>query len=99
MNERERTAVAYHSAVMLVAALVPHADPVAKSASCLRRSALGYHADATEDRYLLTQPELDPDRGDAWSGGGVHRLRTSAQERRRHPSGNNWRGAWSPSSA
>ncbi len=62
MNERERTAVAYHECGhALVAALVPHADPVAKVSIVPRgRSALGYTMQMpTEDRYLLTQPELE----------------------------------------
>lgn len=62
MNERERTAVAYHECGhALVAALVPYADPVAKVSIVPRgRSALGYTMQMpTEDRYLLTQPELE----------------------------------------
>jgi cell division protease FtsH len=61
MNEQERTAVAYHeSGHALVAALVPHADPVSKiSIVPHSRGALGYTMQMpAEDRYLLTQAEL-----------------------------------------
>jgi cell division protease FtsH len=62
MNEQERTAVAYHeSGHALVAELLPHADPVAKVSIVPRgRGALGYTMQMpTEDRYLLTQEELE----------------------------------------
>jgi cell division protease FtsH len=62
MNEKERTAVAYHeSGHALVAALLPHADPVAKVSIVPRsRGALGYTMQMpTEDRYLLTASELE----------------------------------------
>lgn len=61
MNEQERTAVAYHeSGHALIAALVPHADPVAKVSIVPRgRGALGYTMQMPlEDRYLLTSEEL-----------------------------------------
>jgi cell division protease FtsH len=61
MNEQERTSVAYHeSGHALVAALVPHADPVSKISIVPRtRGALGYTMQApTEDRYLLSADEL-----------------------------------------
>jgi cell division protease FtsH len=62
MNEQERTTVAYHeSGHALVAALVPHAEPVAKiSIVPHSRGALGYTMQKpTEDRYLLTTAELE----------------------------------------
>lgn len=62
MNEQERTEVAYHeSGHALIAALVPHADPVAKVSIIPRgRGALGYTIQMpTEDRYLLTIDELN----------------------------------------
>jgi cell division protease FtsH len=62
MNEEERNAVAYHeSGHALVAALVPHADPVTKiSIVPHSRGALGYTLQLpTEDRYLMTRPELE----------------------------------------
>ncbi len=61
MNEQERKAVAYHeSGHALVAALAPHADPVAKISIVPRsRGALGYTLQLpTEDRYLMTVEEL-----------------------------------------
>jgi cell division protease FtsH len=61
MNEQERRTVAYHeSGHALVAALLPHADPVAKISIIPRaRGALGYTLQMpTEDRYILTQDEL-----------------------------------------
>jgi cell division protease FtsH len=61
MNEQERTAVAYHeSGHALVASLVPHADPVSKiSIVPHSRGALGFTMQMpTEDRFLLTQAEL-----------------------------------------
>ncbi len=61
MNESERKTVAYHeSGHALVAALVPHADPVAKISIIPRaRGALGYTLQMpTEDRYILTEDEL-----------------------------------------
>ncbi len=61
MNEAERKTVAYHeSGHALVAALVPHGDPVSKISIVPRtRGALGYTMQMpTEDRYLLTQDEL-----------------------------------------
>jgi len=61
MNEQERAVVASHeSGHALVAALVPHADPVAKVSIVPRtRGALGYTMQMpTEDRYLLTKEEL-----------------------------------------
>jgi cell division protease FtsH len=61
MNEQERTMVAYHEAGhALVASLVPHADPVSKiSIVPHSRGALGFTMQLpTEDRYLLTQGEL-----------------------------------------
>ena len=62
MNDQERTTVAYHeSGHALVAALVPHGDPVAKVSIVPRgRGALGYTLQMpTEDRYLLTRDELE----------------------------------------
>ncbi len=61
MNERERTAVAYHeSGHALVAELVPHGEPVSKiSIVPHSRGALGYTMQMpTEDRYLLSIDEL-----------------------------------------
>ena len=61
MNESERKTVAYHeSGHALVAALVPHADPVAKISIIPRaRGALGYTLQMPiEDRYILTRDEL-----------------------------------------
>jgi len=61
MNAQERTRVAYHeSGHALVAAIVPHAEPVAKiSIVPHSRGALGYTMQTpTEDRYLLTTEEL-----------------------------------------
>jgi len=61
MNDSERKTVAYHeSGHALVAALVPHADPVAKISIIPRaRGALGYTLQMpTEDRYILTKDEL-----------------------------------------
>jgi cell division protease FtsH len=61
MNPQERRTVAYHeSGHALVAALVPHAEPVAKiSIVPHTRGALGYTMQTpTEDRYLLTMEEL-----------------------------------------
>jgi cell division protease FtsH len=62
MNEQERTAVAYHeSGHALVAELLPNTDPVAKVSIVPRgRGALGYTMQMpTEDRYLLSQNELE----------------------------------------
>ncbi|MGA9061145.1 MAG: ATP-dependent zinc metalloprotease FtsH [Terracidiphilus sp.] len=62
MSEQERTTVAYHeSGHALVAALVPHGEPVSKiSIVPHTRGALGYTIQApTEDRYLLTIDELE----------------------------------------
>jgi cell division protease FtsH len=62
MNEQERTTVAYHeSGHALVAELVPHADPVAKVSIVPHgRGALGYTMQMpTEDRYLMTEEELE----------------------------------------
>ncbi|MBP1633424.1 MAG: cell division protein FtsH [Acidobacteria bacterium] len=61
MNEQERKTVAYHeSGHALVAALLPHADPVAKISIIPRaRGALGYTLQMpAEDRYILTEEEL-----------------------------------------
>jgi cell division protease FtsH len=61
MNEEERKTVAYHeSGHALVAALLPHADPVAKISIIPRaRGALGYTLQMpSEDRYILTRDEL-----------------------------------------
>jgi cell division protease FtsH len=61
MNEQERKTVAYHeSGHALVAALLPHGEPVAKiSIVPHSRGALGYTMQTpTEDRYLLTIAEL-----------------------------------------
>ena len=61
MSEMERKTVAYHeSGHALVAALVPHADPVAKISIIPRaRGALGYTLQMpAEDRYILTREEL-----------------------------------------
>ena len=61
MNEHERKTVAYHeSGHALVAALLPHADPVAKISIIPRaRGALGYTLQMpAEDRYILTEEEL-----------------------------------------
>jgi cell division protease FtsH len=71
MNETERKTVAYHEiGHALVAALVPHADPVAKISIIPRgRGALGYTLQMpTEDRYILTQEELE-DRISVMMGG------------------------------
>jgi cell division protease FtsH len=62
MNEHERDTVAHHEAGhALVAALVPHGDPVQKISIVPRsRGALGYTLQLpTEDRFLLTADELD----------------------------------------
>jgi len=62
MNDEERKTVAYHeSGHALVAALVPHADPVAKISIIPRaRGALGYTLQMPlEDRYILTRDELN----------------------------------------
>ena len=62
MNTQERRTVAYHeSGHALVAALVPHAEPVTKISIVPRtRGALGYTMQTpTEDRYLLTTDELE----------------------------------------
>jgi cell division protease FtsH len=61
MNEQERNTVAYHEAGhALVASLLPKADPVSKiSIVPHSRGALGFTIQLpTEDRYLITQPEL-----------------------------------------
>ena len=61
MNEQERKTVAYHeSGHALVAALVPHGEPVSKiSIVPHSRGALGYTLQLPfEDRYLLTLDEL-----------------------------------------
>ena len=61
MNEQVRTTVAYHEAGhALVAALVPHGDPVSKISIVPRsRGALGYTMQMpVEDRYLLVEDEL-----------------------------------------
>jgi cell division protease FtsH len=61
MNAEERSTVAYHeSGHAIVAALLPHADPVAKISIIPRaRGALGYTLQMpTEDRYILTRDEL-----------------------------------------
>ncbi len=61
INERERTIVAYHEAGhAVVAERVPSADPVHKISIIPRGvAALGYTQQLpTEDRYLLTKPEL-----------------------------------------
>ncbi|HVP22215.1 MAG TPA: ATP-dependent zinc metalloprotease FtsH [Anaerolineaceae bacterium] len=62
MNEKERTSVAYHeSGHALVAQLLPNTDPVAKVSIVPHGSgALGYTMQMpTEDRYLLSQDELE----------------------------------------
>jgi cell division protease FtsH len=62
MNPTVRTRVAYHeSGHALVAALVPHADPVGKiSIVPHSRGALGYTIQLPdEDTYLLTEAELE----------------------------------------
>jgi len=62
MNEKERTTVAFHeSGHALVAALSPHADPIAKISIIPRGpGALGYVLQMpTEDRYLLSKEELE----------------------------------------
>jgi len=62
MNEKERRTVAFHeSGHALVAALTPHADPVAKISIIPRGpGALGYVLQMpTEDRYLLSKSELE----------------------------------------
>jgi len=61
MNPQERTTVAYHeSGHALVAAVMPHGEPVSKiSIVPHTRGALGYTMQTpTEDRYLLTAEEL-----------------------------------------
>ena len=61
MNDLERKTVAYHeSGHALVAALMPHGDPVSKISIIPRsRGSLGYTMQMpTEDRYLLTMDEL-----------------------------------------
>jgi len=61
MNEQERKTVAYHeSGHALVAALVPHGDPVSKISIVPRsRGSLGYTMQMPEeDRYLLIESEL-----------------------------------------
>jgi len=62
MNEQERKTVAYHeSGHALVAALSPHADPIAKISIVPRGiGALGYVLQMpVEDRYLLARDELE----------------------------------------
>jgi cell division protease FtsH len=62
MNDRERTAVAYHeSGHAIIAQLMPRADPVTKISIVPRgTAALGYTLQApTEDRYLMTREELE----------------------------------------
>lgn len=62
MNPQVRTTVAYHeSGHALVAALVPHADPVGKiSIIPHSRGALGYTIQTpTEDSYLFTSAQLE----------------------------------------
>lgn len=62
MNEMERKTVAFHeSGHALVAALTPHADPIAKISIIPRGpGALGYVLQMpTEDRYLLSKEELE----------------------------------------
>ena len=62
MNEKERTSVAYHeSGHALVAQLLPNTDPVAKVSIVPHgRGALGFTMQMpTEDRYLLSQNELE----------------------------------------
>lgn len=61
MNDLERKTVAYHeSGHALVAALMPHGDPVSKISIIPRsRGSLGFTMQMpTEDRYLLTMDEL-----------------------------------------
>jgi cell division protease FtsH len=61
MNTREKGIVAFHeSGHAIVAESVEHADPVAKISIIPRGiAALGYtQQQPTEDRYLLTRPEL-----------------------------------------
>ncbi|MEA3244569.1 MAG: cell division protein FtsH, partial [Gemmatimonadota bacterium] len=73
MNPREKAIVAHHEAGhALVAELRPHADRVAKISVIPRgAAALGYtQQQPTEDRYLLTRPEL-LDRLDVLLGGRV----------------------------
>ncbi len=73
MNEREKTTVAYHeSGHALVAALTIGADPVHKISMVQRGiAALGYTQQLpTEDRYLMTRPELEA-RLDVLLGGRV----------------------------
>jgi cell division protease FtsH len=61
LNKEERERVAYHECGhAIVASVLPHADPV-KRVSIIPRgiAALGYTLQTpTEDRYLLTRPEL-----------------------------------------
>jgi cell division protease FtsH len=62
MNEKERKTVAFHeSGHALVAAMTPHADPIAKISIIPRGpGALGYVLQMpTEDRYLLSKEELE----------------------------------------
>jgi cell division protease FtsH len=71
MNEVERNTVAYHeSGHALVSELLPTTDPVAKISIIPRgRGALGYTLQMpTEDRYLLTEEELN-DRVSVMLGG------------------------------
>lgn len=61
MNSKEKEIVAFHeSGHAIVAESVEHADPVAKISIIPRGiAALGYtQQQPTEDRYLLTRPEL-----------------------------------------
>jgi cell division protease FtsH len=61
MNAKEKEIVAYHeSGHAIVAESVEHADPVAKISIIPRGiAALGYtQQQPTEDRYLMTRPEL-----------------------------------------
>jgi cell division protease FtsH len=61
MNAKEKEIVAYHeSGHAIVAESVDHADPVAKISIIPRGiAALGYtQQQPTEDRYLMTRPEL-----------------------------------------
>ena len=61
MNEEEKRTVAYHeSGHALIAAFLPHADPVHKVSIIPRgAAALGYTLQLpTEDRYLTTESEI-----------------------------------------
>ena len=60
ISEKEKRIVAYHEAAhALVARLTPNAEPVRKVSIIPRGAALGYVLQLpSEDRYLITKPEI-----------------------------------------